>query len=91
MSRSSRQVLLLITSYTALAVAWGWRLHANDAPPKNNETLLDTTRAEIIDRLATAPADLQPPALLQLALLPEKEILALHEWRSKAPSTLPAR
>jgi hypothetical protein len=85
MPRSSRQVLLLITSYTALAVAWGWRLHANDAPPKNNETLLDTTRAEIIDRLATAPKNLQQPALLQLALLPEKEVLALHEWLKDLP------
>jgi hypothetical protein len=85
MSRSSRQVLLLITSYAALAVAWGWRLHANDAPPKNNETLLDTTRAEIIDRLTTAPPNLQQPALLQLALLPEKEVLALQEWLKDLP------
>ncbi len=85
MSRSSRQVLLLITSYAALAVAWGWRLHANDAPPKNNETLLDTTRAEIIDRLTTAPPNLQQPALVQLALLPENEVLALQEWLKDLP------
>jgi|UniRef100_UPI00378387B7 hypothetical protein len=85
MSRNSRQVFLLIVSYTALAVAWGWRLHANDAPPKRDDALLDTTRTEIVSRLATAPKKLQQAAIFQLALLPENEVLALHEWLKDLP------
>ncbi len=85
MSRSSRQASLLIFSYTMLAVAWGWRMHANDpAAPKENP-LLDTTRTAIASCLAPAPKHLQQPAVFQLAMLPDRELEALHTWQKAAP------
>jgi hypothetical protein len=85
MSRSSRQASLLIFSYTMLAVAWGWRMHANDpATPKENP-LLDTTRTAIASCLAHAPKHLQQPAVFQLAMLPDRELEALHTWQKAAP------
>jgi hypothetical protein len=85
MSRSSRQTLLLISSYSMLAVAWGWRLHANDAAPSRETSLLDTTRTTIAASLAHAPRHLQQAAVFQLALLPDGELQALHAWRKAAP------
>lgn len=79
MSRS-RQAFLLVASYTALAIVVGLRLHANDAAPKAGNALLDTTRTEIAARLADAPKHLQQAAIFQLALLPDHEIQALHDW-----------
>ena len=85
MSRSSRQACLVIFSYTMLAVAWGWRLLANDpAPPKENP-LLDSTRTAIASSLARVPRQLQQPAVFQLALLPDHELEALHSWLKAAP------
>ena len=85
MSRSSRQASLLIFSYTMLAVAWGWRLLANDpATPKENP-LLDTTRTAIASSLAHVPKHLQQPAVFQLAMLPDRELEALHTWLKAAP------
>lgn len=85
MSHSSRQVFLLILSYTSLAVAWGWRLHADDAVPLKEDALLEATRTEIAQGLANAPQRLQQAAVFQLAMLPEREIRALHEWRKTVP------
>lgn len=85
MSRSSRKVLLLILSYTGLAIALGWRLHATDAPVSQNEQLLEATRVELVTRLASAPKHLQQPAIFQLAMLPENGIHALHEWLKAVP------
>ncbi len=85
MSRSSRQASLIIFSYTMLAIAWGWRLLANDpAPPKENP-LLDSTRTAIASCLAHAPRHLQQPAVFQFALLPDHELEALHTWLQAAP------
>lgn len=80
MSRTSRQVLLLLLSYTALAVAWGWRLHAGDQVVDKEQALLDTTLKAVAVRLAHAPEPMRQPALFQLALLPAHEVRALHEW-----------
>lgn len=85
MSRSSRQVLLLILSYTSLAVAWGWRLHANDAIPVKDDRWVETTRSAIIARLLNTPQHLQQAALFQLAMLPEREMRALREWAQTVP------
>lgn len=85
MSRSSRQIFLLILSYTGLAIAWGWRLHAGDAPVSQDDELLETTRVEVATRLASAPGHLQRAALFQLAMLPEAEVRALHEWLKIVP------
>ena len=85
MSRSSRQAFLLIASYTTLAIAWGWRLHANDAAPIKAASVLDTTRTAIATLLAHAPSHLQQAALLQLATLPEHELQALHLWQKAVP------
>lgn len=85
MSRSSRQACLLIVSYTALAVAWGWRLHAGDAAPSKDTSLLDATRTEIAASLAQAPKHLQQAAVFQLAMLPDREMQALQTWRKATP------
>lgn len=85
MSRTSRKVLLLITSYAVLAIVWGWRLHAKDNMPSQEELLLDSTRIEITERLATAPRHLQQAAVFQLAMLPDHEIHALHAWLKVVP------
>jgi hypothetical protein len=85
MSRSSRQILLLVLSYTSLAVAWGWRLHAKDTRPSREELLLDTTRTEVAARLANAPQHLQQAAVFQLAMLPDNEVRALHNWLKISP------
>ena len=85
MSRTSRQVFLLIVSYTALAVIWGWRLHADDAVPANEDAVLEATRTDIARRLANAPKHLQQAALFQLAMLPEREVRALNEWCQAQP------
>lgn len=86
MSRSLRQALLLIFSYSMLAVAWGWRLHAGDAAAVPSESsVLDDARTAIAASLAHAPAHLQQPAVLQLAMLPEAELQALAAWRKAVP------
>lgn len=85
MSRSTRQVLLLIFSYSMLAIAWGWRLHADDAASHQETTQHDTTRTAIAATLAQAPEHLQQAAALQLALLPEGELKALDTWRKAMP------
>lgn len=85
MSRTSRKVLLLILAYTGLAIAWGWRLHATDAPVSQSEQLLEATRVELVSRLASAPKHLQRPAIFQLAMLPEAEVRSLHEWLKAVP------
>lgn len=85
MSHSSRQVCLLIFSYTALAVAWGWRLHANDPAPARIDTQLESTRTGIATSLARAPKHLQMAAVLQLAMLPDDEMKALQAWQQAVP------
>lgn len=85
MSRTSRQAFLLILSYTTLAVAWGWRLHAQDRRPDAAHALLETARIQVAARLARAPAHLRQAALFQLSLLPEGEVRALQEWGGCAP------
>lgn len=82
MSCSSRQVLLLLLSYTTLAVAWGWRLHAGDKVVDKEQEMLDTTRKAIVVRLVHAPESMRAAALFQLALLPGHEVRALHEWNA---------
>ncbi len=81
MTLSSRQACLLIFSYTMLAVAWGWRLRANDPATTQESSLLDSTRTAIASSLALAPSHLQQPALFQLAMLPDSELDALHTWQ----------
>lgn len=85
MTRSSRQIFLLIVSYTALAIVWGWRLHADDAVPVKEDALLEATRTEIAQRLANAPKHLQQAAVFQLAMLPEREVRALNDWCQSLP------
>jgi hypothetical protein len=85
MSRSARHVLLLVTSYTALAIAWGWRLHAGDTMPSKASSQVAAARLEIAARLASAPAHLQQAALFQLAMLPDQETQALHAWSLALP------
>ena len=85
MSRNTRQALLLIVSCIALAVAWGWRLHSEDPRPQGDESLLESTRAEIATRLSASPKHLQQAAVFQLAMLPEHEIRALHDWLDDTP------
>lgn len=85
MSRSSRQAFLLIFSYSILAVAWGWRLHANHAPLPRENPLFDATRTAIASSLARAPRHLLQPALFQLAMLPDPELEALHTWQKAVP------
>jgi hypothetical protein len=85
MSRSSRQAFLLIFSYTMLAIAWGWRLHANDPATPRVNPLLDSTRLALVSSLAHAPKHLQQPAVFQLALLSDRELEALHTWQQTVP------
>ncbi|OYW77608.1 MAG: hypothetical protein B7Z37_03395 [Verrucomicrobia bacterium 12-59-8] len=85
MSRTFRQASLLIFSYSMLAIAWGWRLHANNAPPPRENPLLDATRTTIAASLARAPRPLQQPAMFQLAMLPDHELEALHTWQKAVP------
>jgi hypothetical protein len=86
MSFSPRQVLLLIVSYTALAVVWSWRLHANDHLPRKEATAVtDTVRSAVATSLAHAPKHLQQAALAQLVLLPDSAALALQAWQQAVP------
>ena len=85
MSRTSRKVLLLILAYSGLAIAWGWRLHARDVPLSQEDQVLEATRVELVSRLASAPKHLQRAAIFQLAMLPEAEVRALHEWLKAVP------
>lgn len=80
-----RKVLLLALSYTGLAVAWGLRLHAGDAPVSQDNERLEATRVEVATRLASAPGHLQRAALFQLAMLPEAEVRALRQWLETDP------
>lgn len=82
---STRQIVLLVVSYSALAVAWGWRLHATDAPENREQAELEATRVEIVSRLAEAPAHHQRAAIFQLALLPDPQVRALREWSQIVP------
>ena len=82
MSCSPRQVLLLLLSYTTLAVAWGWRLHAGDRVVNPDDVLVETARKAVAARVAKVPGPLQQAALFQLALLPEHEVRALGEWHT---------
>lgn len=84
MSRS-RQIFLLVVSYAALAIVLGWRLHARDLPPRREDAALDAARAGIAARLAAAPVHLQQAAVFQLAMLPDHEIRALHDWTQVVP------
>lgn len=56
MSRSTSQVLMLIVSYVALAVAWGWRLHANDPVPDKKAQMVEEVRLKMAAWVAKAPA-----------------------------------
>jgi len=85
MSRSPRQIFLLIVSYTALAIVWGWRLHADDEVPLKQDAVLEATRTDIAQRLANAPKHLQQAAVFQLAMLPERDVRALNDWRQAQP------
>ncbi|MFC5456543.1 tetratricopeptide repeat protein [Prosthecobacter fluviatilis] len=85
MRLSPRQAFSLIAAYALLAAAWGWRLHADDPAPSGVNPLLADTRTAIASSLARAPAHLQQPAVLQLALLPDHQVEALHAWLKAAP------
>ena len=85
MSRSSRQACLLIFSYSMLAIAWGWRLHANDAAPPKENPLFEATRTAIATCLARAPRHLQQSAIFQLTRVTDPELQALHTWQKAAP------
>lgn len=85
MFRITRQVFLLIVSYTALFVVWGWRLHAGDNASVKPDALIESTRTDVAARLVQAPKQLQMPALFQLGMLPEAEVKALHQWLQREP------
>lgn len=85
MSRSPRQAFLLICSYSMLAVIWGWRLHANDPAPVRESSLIEATRTATATSLAHAPRHLQQAAIMQLALLPDRELEALNTWQKAVP------
>ncbi len=72
-----RQFALVATSYTALAVAIGWRLHANDAPQAKEA---DHGLSEIAACIHDVPAEVRPEAMCQLALLTNAEVRALQGW-----------
>lgn len=85
MLRSSRQVLLLIVAYLTLAVAWGWRLHADDPAGGQEEARLQSIRADVAARFARVPGPLQQAALFQLGMLSANELQALQEWARYQP------
>ena len=86
MPRSARQALLLVFSYSMLAVAWGWRLHANDKiPDASVDASLEATRTALAPCLARAPKHLQMAAATQLGLLPDAELKSLQSWAKMMP------
>ena len=85
MSLSFRKASLLIFSYSMLAIAWGWRLSANDAPIPQADPSLVATRTALAASLVHAPKHLQQAAVLQLALLPDPEMQALKAWQMLVP------
>ena len=85
MSLSFRQAFLLIFSYSMLAIAWGWRLRANDVSLPGADPSLAVTRTAIATSLSHAPKHLQQAAVFQLALLPDAEVQALQAWQKLVP------
>ena len=85
MSLRFRQALLLIFSYSMLAIAWGWRLRSNDVSLPEADPSLAVTRAAIATSLSHAPKQLQQSAVFQLALLPDAEVQALQTWQKLVP------
>ena len=85
MSLSFRQALLLIFSYSMLAIAWGWRLCANEETLPKVDPSLATTRIALASSLVHAPQHLQQAAVFQLALLPDPEVQALQAWQKLVP------
>lgn len=77
-TRLRQHAPLLILLYTALAAAWGWRLRSNEpAPP---DEALQKTRTAIVRQIAKLPRHRMQPAIFQLGMLPEKDVLALGAW-----------
>lgn len=72
-----RQLALVAASYAALAVAVGWRLHANDVPQAREA---DHELSEIAACIHDVPSVVRHEALCQLALLTNAEERALHAW-----------
>jgi len=85
MSLRFRQALLLIFSYSMLAIAWGWRLRGNDVLLPEADPSLAVTRTAIATSLPQAPKHLQQAAVFQLALLPDSGVEALQAWQKLVP------
>jgi len=85
MSIRFRQAFLLIFSYSMLAIAWGWRLRANDGALPEADPSLAAARTTIVASLSHAPKHLQQAAVFQLALLPDPEVKALQVWQKLVP------
>jgi len=85
MSIRFRQAFLLIFSYSMLAIAWGWRLRANDGALSEADPSLVAARTTIVASLSHAPKHLQQAAVFQLALLPDPEVKALQVWQKLVP------
>jgi len=81
----SRKAFLLIFSYSMLAIAWGWRLRANDVPLPEADPSLVAARTAIAASLVHAPKHLQQAAVFQLALLPDPEMQDLKAWQKLVP------
>ncbi len=80
-----RQIVLVATSYTALAITAGWRLRAGDEPQDPVDKTAEATLTEIATRIAGAPGSLRQAAISQLPLLTGVETDALHKWAQEAP------
>ena len=83
--RNRWNIPLLLCLYTALAVAWGWRLHSHEAPNEAPDEAIQQTRVMIAQRIAKLPPHRLRPALFELGMLPEADMLALADWLAQVP------
>lgn len=87
MSCTSRRwnIPLLLCLYTALAVAWGWRLHSRESENTGPDETIQQTRLAVVARIAKLPEHRVRPALFQLSMLPDADIRALAHWIDQVP------
>ena len=87
MPHSTRRwtIPLLLGLYTALAVAWGWRLHSHEAGKDAPDETIEHTRLAVVKRIAELPTHRARPALFQLGMLPDADIRALADWMDQVP------
>ena len=83
--RNRWNIPLLLCLYTALAVAWGWRLHSHEASNEAPDEAIQQTRVMIAQRIAKLPPHRLRPALFELGMLPEADMLALADWLAQVP------